>query len=215
MDQWYLPHFAVARDDKSTAKVRIVFDASAVCDGKSLNEQMHVGMRMQNDLVHALLQLCLEPVALCGNISEKFLFKLACMNEIRTTIHRFLWRQNPSEPCKVLQFTQLVFRVKASPFLAGRALQETAARFGHQYLDAVGIVPNNFYVGDFLQSLPTTDEAIKAREDVSALLQAGGFHIRKWMTNSNDVLQSIPVDDRAPSKTATIIAPYRRQRLSE
>ena len=34
---WYLPHFPVVWPDKSTTKVRIVFDGAARYDGKSLN----------------------------------------------------------------------------------------------------------------------------------------------------------------------------------
>ena len=37
-DCWYLPHFPVVRPDKSTTKVRIVFDGAARYDGKSLND---------------------------------------------------------------------------------------------------------------------------------------------------------------------------------
>ena len=34
--KWYLPHFPVIRPDKDTTKIRIVFDASAKCQGTSL-----------------------------------------------------------------------------------------------------------------------------------------------------------------------------------
>ena len=33
---WYLPHFPILRPDKSTTKVRVVFDASAKCEEVSL-----------------------------------------------------------------------------------------------------------------------------------------------------------------------------------
>ncbi|PFX18796.1 hypothetical protein AWC38_SpisGene16828 [Stylophora pistillata] len=37
--EWFLPHFPVVRPEKSTTKVRIVFDGSAQQDGKSLNTE--------------------------------------------------------------------------------------------------------------------------------------------------------------------------------
>ena len=39
----YLPHHVVLREDKSTTKLRIVYDASARTSGQSLNECLYVG----------------------------------------------------------------------------------------------------------------------------------------------------------------------------
>ena len=39
----YLPYHAVVRQDKSTTKLRIVYDASAKADGPSLNECLYTG----------------------------------------------------------------------------------------------------------------------------------------------------------------------------
>ena len=51
----YLPHFPVVRMDKSTTKVRIVFDCAAKCDGISLNYMIHVGPKLQQDLFNVLV----------------------------------------------------------------------------------------------------------------------------------------------------------------
>ena len=40
---WLLPHFPIIRPDKSTIKVRLVYDGSAKCEGKSLNDVIHPG----------------------------------------------------------------------------------------------------------------------------------------------------------------------------
>ena len=37
---WYMPHFPVVRMDKTTTKVRIVFDCAAKCNGISLNDMI-------------------------------------------------------------------------------------------------------------------------------------------------------------------------------
>ena len=39
----YLPHHAVIRKDKTTTKLRIVYDASARADGPSLNDCLFSG----------------------------------------------------------------------------------------------------------------------------------------------------------------------------
>lgn len=48
--KWYLPNFPVIRPDKTTTKTRIVFDASAKHQGVSLNDVIHCGPKLQNEL---------------------------------------------------------------------------------------------------------------------------------------------------------------------
>ena len=53
--KWYLPHFPVLRESRSTTKVRIVFDASAKYNGTALNDIIYQGPKLQNDLFNVLL----------------------------------------------------------------------------------------------------------------------------------------------------------------
>ncbi|XP_026743358.1 uncharacterized protein LOC113505051 [Trichoplusia ni] len=58
----YLPHHAVARNDKDTTKVRVVFDPS--CKGKngvSLNDDLIIGPRLQPDLRNMLISRRTHP----------------------------------------------------------------------------------------------------------------------------------------------------------
>lgn len=61
---WYLPHFPVIRMDKTTTKVRIVFDCSAKTDGVSLNDAICAGPKLQKDLFDVLIRFRRNPVAL-------------------------------------------------------------------------------------------------------------------------------------------------------
>nr|XP_012563380.1 unnamed protein product [Hydra vulgaris] len=64
-DGWYLPHFPILRPDKSTTKVRIVFDGSAKYNSKSINDVIYQGPKLQQDLVFRKY-----PVALACDIEE-------------------------------------------------------------------------------------------------------------------------------------------------
>ena len=70
---WYLPHFPVLRPDKPTTKKRIVFDASAKFNEKSLNDVMFPGPKLQQELNNVLLRFRRKPVAIVCDISEMYL----------------------------------------------------------------------------------------------------------------------------------------------
>ena len=46
---WYLPHFAITKPGRVTTKTRIVFDASAKCNGISLNDLIFKGLNFNRD----------------------------------------------------------------------------------------------------------------------------------------------------------------------
>ena len=47
--KWYLPHFAVVRNDRVTTKTHVVFDASTKCSGVSLNDMIHQEPKLQKN----------------------------------------------------------------------------------------------------------------------------------------------------------------------
>ena len=54
-------------------KVGVVFDTAAKHDGKSLNDTIWPGPKLQRELVDVLTCFCRAPVALSADISEMFL----------------------------------------------------------------------------------------------------------------------------------------------
>ena len=201
--QFLLPHFPVVRSDKETTKVRVVFDAAAKHGGKSLNDELNAGPKLQRDLVDVLLAFCLEPVAIVGDVAEMFLQVALGPQDCRYV--RFLWRRQPDGPIETFEFTRLVFGLKSSPYLACRALKTVLKESGVAYSErAQHAVDKAFYVDDLLDSLPTAEEAIAVRHEVQNMLEEGSFHMRKWRSNSKEVLESIPDGDRAQNALLSI-----------
>ena len=204
-DQWFLPHFPVIRQDKETTKVRVVFDAAATVNGKSLNSEMHAGPKLQKDLTQVLLRFCKEPVALEADIAEMFLQVKLHPDDWRYV--RFLWRRKPDEPPQVFQFTRLVFGLKASPYLACRAVRALTDAIKEDYNGAVvEAVRDSIYVDDLLGSVADEPEAVEVRCGVQDLLDRGSLHLRKWRSNSSEVLASIPEEDRAKDAMVSLEA---------
>ena len=69
----YLPHHGVVRQDKSTSKVRVVYDASARSTGPSLNDCLYTGPKSGQSIFDILLRFRHQRVALTGDIKKAFL----------------------------------------------------------------------------------------------------------------------------------------------
>ena len=71
----YIPHHAVITPQKTTTKVRVVYDASAKTSSeqKSLNECLFRGQVMLHDLRGLLMRFRLHTVAIVSDIEKAFL----------------------------------------------------------------------------------------------------------------------------------------------
>ncbi|XP_067676275.1 uncharacterized protein [Haliotis asinina] len=124
---WYLPHLPVVRPDRETTKVRIVFDASAKCEGVSLNDTIHQGPKLQAQYI----------------------------------------------------------------------TQEHARRFQNTLPKAAETVLKSTYMDDNIDSVRNELEAIELYEQLSELWGNAGMCARKWLSNSPQVLQRVPIENKA------------------
>ena len=75
-----------------------------------------------------------------------------------------------------------------------KAAEENKDKFS---AEAICTVMDNFYVDDCLKSVSTERQAIALCKELCRLCAQGGFRLTKWISNSRDVLASIPKEDRA------------------
>ncbi|CAK1589183.1 unnamed protein product [Parnassius mnemosyne] len=69
----YLPHHAVVKEDRTTSKIRIVFDASCKgSNGVSLNNDLLVGPVLQPDLRHIVLRWRQHPIILVADLVKMY-----------------------------------------------------------------------------------------------------------------------------------------------
>lgn len=113
---------------------------------------------------------------------------------------RFLWWPEGDWTKDPVEYRMLVhlFGATSSPSCANYALKKTAEDNKDLFPPIVcDTVQHNFYVDDCLKSLPSEAEALQIIQDLTAMLQRGGFHLSKWITNSRTVLTSIPEEERS------------------
>ena len=196
---WYLPHHAVFNPNKP-ANLRVVFDCAARYKGTSLNDQLLSGPDLTNSLLGVLVRFRQEPVALSSDIEA--MFHQVMVDPKDVDAFRFLWWSDDDLSKQPVEYRMKVhlFGSTSSPSCASFGLRKTAqdnaGNFDHEVIDTV---LKNFYVDDCLKSVQSTEVAIKLREDLCALLSRGGFRLTKWLSNQREVLETIPIADKAPS----------------
>ena len=201
---FYLPMHCVLKESSSSTKLRVVFDGSAVTTtGLSLNQALFVGPTIQSTLSSILIKFRSYPVALNSDVSK--MYREVQLSTPDKDLHRFVWRKNSASPIKDFRMTRVTFGVSASPFLAVRTLQRTAEEHGEGYPEVTHHIKSSFYVDDLLGGADTPQQAITLFHQLRDVLQKGGFHLRKWRSSSQQVLDVIPTDllESDPVKTST------------
>ena len=118
--------------DKTTTKVRIVFDCSAKTDGVSLNDVICAGPKLQKDLFDVLIRFRRNPVALACDIKEMYL--QVEIEERDRPYFRILWRDlDSSREPDVYEFSRVVFGKNSAPMEAQFVAQENARRHQDVY----------------------------------------------------------------------------------
>ncbi|XP_043230765.1 uncharacterized protein LOC122386050 [Amphibalanus amphitrite] len=196
--EWFLPHFPVIREDKASTKIRIVYDAAAQFRGRSLNSQLLPGPSLYSDLIETLVGFRQHPVALVGDVREMFLqVELAAEDQ---KFHRVLWRNmKTDEEPTVYEAKRWIFGNAAAPFVAQFVLKEHARRNADEFPLAAEVVSKHVYMDDAIASFKDAESAIEARAQLREMLEKAGMEMKKWKSNSQEVMETIPAQDRAPT----------------
>ncbi len=201
----YLPVHGVFKETSTTTKVRAVFDASAKSStGVSLNDTLLAGPNLYPPLTNVLIRFRHHGVAMSADNSKMFCEVLLHPEE--RDWHMFLMR-GASGQILDCRKKRLTFGVKCSPFLATQVLRTIAHLHSSEFPSASAAILNSFYVDDFLTSTDSLDSAIKLRSELCQFLSQSGMLLRKWRSNSSQLIQSIPPDLREEEAQVSISPP--------
>ncbi len=149
----------VFRLNKSTTKVRIVFDCSAKCEGVSLNDEIHACLKLQQDLFDVLLRFRRNPVAVACYVKEMYL-QIAIEEQDRPYF-RMLWRDlNPDQEPKVYELSRVVSGKNSAQMEAQFVVQDNARKQQELIPLAAETVLKSTYMDDSLDSAENEDEGI-------------------------------------------------------
>ena len=187
------------RDDKTTTRCRIVFDASArEGNGVSLNDCVLPAPALQPNLASVLIRFRTNRIGLLMDIEKMFLqSKLAPEDR---DVNRYLWRDLQfNETPKVYRMQRLTFGVNSSPFLAISTVHAHAKKYAELFPNAVQETLQNMYVDDVLTGADTVNSTMKLQQDMSEIMMKAAFNLTKWASNSELVMDAIAPAKRGSS----------------
>lgn len=186
----YLPHHAVIRNDKTTTKVRIVFDASMKgTNGVSLNDDLMVGPTLQPPLRHIIMRWRLHPISLCADVIK--MYRQVKISPAHADFHRVVWRDESASEIEEYRLLRVTFGTASAPYLAVKSLQQVAVDEGAQYPEVSENIRNNFYVDDLMTGCQTIEEGLKLHKDMETVLTKGGFQLQKWISSCKELDRKI------------------------
>lgn len=190
---YYLPHHAVIKPESTTTKVRVVFNASsATSNGLSLNNILHIGPVLQNDLTILILKWRFFQYVFNGDITK--MYRQILVHPDHTPFQRILFRRNPDDVIQDYELKTVTFGVNCAPYLAIRTIMQIADDVQPYYPIASEILRNSMYVDDALVGAHSIPAAIEARNQLILALKSAGFSMRKWTSNSKSIISDLPAD---------------------
>ncbi len=188
---YYMAMHPVLKERSTTTKCRVVWDASGLsANGVSLNDLLLPGPSLLPPITDLVVKFRKHKLAFTADIAKMF----RCVELARPDrdFHRFVWRDSKENEVTDYRMTRVSFGVSSSPFLANMVLNQVALDYKHLYPKAAEEVASAFYVDDYLSGAETLNEAKELYCGMEELMNRGQFQLRKWRSNSRELLQIIP-----------------------
>ncbi|XP_063826513.1 uncharacterized protein LOC135075998 [Ostrinia nubilalis] len=194
----FLPHHDIHKQESTTTKLRVVFNASAKTQsGYSLNDLMECGPKLHNDIQSLLLNWRTFRFVYSADCEK--MYRMILVHESDQHLQKIVWRDHPQDPIKEYQLCTLTYGTKSAPFLALRTMKQLANDEAERYPLASQVLLNNVYVDDLLAGHNQLDIAKQTQLQLIDMLQSAGINLRKWSSNSSELLEHLSDEQLNPS----------------
>ncbi|CAI6362474.1 unnamed protein product [Macrosiphum euphorbiae] len=196
--QYYIPHHAVQKVEGDDVKLRVVFDASAKChSGMSLNQCLLVGPKLQQDIVDVLVGFRVHKVAFTTDICKMYR-QIEVLPQYRGYQY-ILWRESPQVSVREYALNTVTYGVNSAPYLALRVLRFIADTECADQPDVKGALYNQTYMDDICVGAESLGAAKVLQSNLIKTLARSGLQLRKWASNSPELLDHLLPEDRSGS----------------
>ncbi|XP_075163108.1 uncharacterized protein LOC142235734 [Haematobia irritans] len=188
---YLLPHHGVFRESSVTTKLRVVFDGSSrTSDQSSLNDELVSGPALQNNLPTVITRWRRFKISFTADLEK--MFRQIKVFKDHQLYQCILWRDPSTNQINIYKLNTVTYGTTSAPFLAIRILKQIALDGKDEYPLASKVIDSDTYVDDVISGCDTVEEAVNLTQQLVRLLGNSGFNLRKWSSNSIDLLRAIP-----------------------
>ncbi|GBM94658.1 hypothetical protein AVEN_185627-1 [Araneus ventricosus] len=154
---YYLPHHGVFKPDKTSTKLRVVFNASALSsNGLSLNDiQMNEGLT-QEDLFSIMLRFRKHEFVFSADIRK--MYRMILVDPQQRDLQRIVWKNGENDTVKTYKLNTVTYGTTSAPYLATRVLPQLVKDEGQCFPLAATVLDSDFYMDDVLTGGDSLEE---------------------------------------------------------
>ena len=181
-----LPHHAVVKPDRTTTKVRVVFDGTAKVKkkGPALNQLLIPGPNLNPDIMAVLLRIREEEIAWTADLEKAFHSIL--LAEEDSEVVCFYWSGDPTDPqspLKLYAWKRVPFGLACSPFMLKAVILKHIKQFEDEFPEAVRIIKEQLYVDDLMGTSRKLQQAEKTIKEMLHIFSEAKMKMTKWTSN--------------------------------
>lgn len=174
-DCYYIPHHGVYRPDKSSTRLRVVFNASMpTTSGVSLNDILLNCKIPQLELFIIMIRFRKHRFAFTADIEK--MYRMILVHPSQRNLLRILWKDSIDSPVKIYKLNTVTYGTSSAPYLATRALKQLALDEQKNLPLASSVVLTDFYVDDILSGESTLEKAKTLQSQLIELLNLGNIN---------------------------------------
>ncbi|XP_073979886.1 uncharacterized protein [Rhodnius prolixus] len=187
--KYYVPHHPVFKES-TTTHIRVVFDATtSPPDGISLNSILLKGPVIQSDLFSIMLRFRMHKYVLTADIAK--MYRQILIKRHHVEFQRIVWRESPNQELKHYRLLTLTYGTTPASFIATRCLVQLAEENKAEFPTASMVIERDFYMDDLMTGADDFESLKNIQLQVTSILSSGCFTLRKWCSNSKDILKKI------------------------
>lgn len=178
----YIPHHAVITPNKTTTKLRIVYDASAKLNNEvnSLNECLYRGPVLLRNLCGIFMRFHLNQVTIVADIEKAFL--QVGLQKSDRGVTRFLWLKNYKDGypydanLQEYRFCRVPFGIISSPFLLAATVESHLDTYQSPIARKIR---DNIYVDNLISGCTSVAETLEFYSEAKHIFQKASNEFKR------------------------------------